>query len=91
MKQIFDEIKVELKQFVDDGENTYFCSSINSLSFKLENHYPKIPDVAYPLAELRSYAHQLTVAEYDEVQKFYHLCLGRLEVLENKVEQAGAI
>ncbi|WP_149981244.1 hypothetical protein [Pseudoalteromonas rhizosphaerae] len=91
MKQTFDEIKEKLKQFVESGEDSYFSSSINSLYSQLVNHFPEIPDVRYPFDELQSYSHQLEVAEHDEIQKYYLLCLQRLAVLESKAEQAGAV
>ena len=90
MKESFDEIRQKLESFVETGEDNYFSSSINGLYSQLVNHYPAIPDVLYPLEELQSYGHKLQVAEGDEIQKYYQLCLQRIGALESKAEQAGA-
>ncbi len=91
MKKTFNEIREKLNQFFESGEYNEFNSSINALYYQLVNCHPPIPDIVYPLKELQSYSHKLQVAEGENLQKYYHLSLQRLGVLECKAEQAGAI
>lgn len=77
---------------MEDGDDSYFSSDINSLCSELINTYPQITDVSYPIEELLSYSNKLLVAkDVDEREKYYQLSIGRLLVLETKAERAGAL
>lgn len=91
MRELFNDVRTKLKIFVEGGEDGYFSSAINSLYYELTNSNPVIPDVLYVLGELQSYSNRLSVAEGDDIEKYYQLSMQRLSVLETKAEQAGAI
>ncbi len=92
MRETIERIREKLKSFVEDGDDSYFGTDVNSLHYQMVNSYPRIPDVKYVLEELHSYSNKLSVADTDaDRQKYYQLSLGRLMVLETKAEQAGAL
>ena len=90
MKKLFIKIEKELKEFFETEEKGNISSDINNLYYKMTNSYPEIPDIKYVLEELQSYTNKLLISQ-NEKNKFYILALGKINVLKNKAEQAGAI
>ncbi|MCL1123382.1 hypothetical protein [Shewanella surugensis] len=73
MKEAFKDVKEKLKTFLEHSDHSHFIdSAINNLQKKLTTASPQIPNVIYPLSELKYYANEFALAKGDNIQKYYN-------------------